>query len=227
MRFLPKKLYTGCKMIKIPASPSVRRLPSYLHIIRQAHIDGYEYISGTIIAQELQLEPIQVRKDLAITGIVGKPKRGYPVVALISAIEHFLGWDNKNKAIIVGAGNLATALTGYSEFEFHGLEFVCAFDTDPEKIGKKIHGVPIYSMASIKTQVKKLNAAIAIITVPSQFAQETADMVVETGIKAIWNFTNVKLTLPKGVVSQREDLTSGYAMLSVKMIFDKEKRVLE
>ena len=214
-------------MIKIPASPSVRRLPTYLHIIRQAQIDGYEFISGTFIAQELQLEAIQVRKDLAITGIIGKPKRGYPVVALISAIEHFLGWDKQNKTIIVGAGNLATALTGYSEFEFHGLDFVCAFDTDPEKIGKEIHGVPIYSMASMASQVKKHKASIAIITVPSQFAQETADLVIETGIKAIWNFTNIKLNLPKGIVSQREDLTSGYAMLTVQMLFDKEKRILE
>ncbi len=212
---------------KVPAAPSIRRLPSYLHIIRQAQKDGYEFISGTVIAQELHLEPIQVRKDLTITGIIGKPKRGYPVIPLIAAIEHFLGWDSAKNAVIVGAGNLATALTGYQEFQLHGLNFVGAFDSDAKKIGNKIHGVPVFSMETLKNQVKNLGASIAVLTVPSAFAQETADRVVEAGIKAIWNFTNVKLNLPDDVVSQREDLTSGYALLCVKMDADKPKRILE
>jgi redox-sensing transcriptional repressor len=212
---------------KIPATPSIRRLPSYLHIIRNAHTEGYEFISGTVIAQELHLEPIQVRKDLAITGIIGKPKKGYPVVPLITAIEHFLGWDNAKNAIIIGAGNLATALTGYQEFQFHGLNFVAAFDTNPRKIGLNIHDVPVFSLETLNEQVKNLNATIAIITVPSQYAQETADRVVAAGIKAIWNFSNVKLKLPSDVMCQREDLTSGYAMLCVMMDNAEPKRVKE
>lgn len=202
---------------KIPAVPSIRRLPSYLHLIRQAESEGAEFISGTLIAKELHLEPIQVRKDLAITGIVGKPKRGYPVVPLIAAIEHFLDWDNKKNAVIIGAGNLATALTGYQQFKMHGLNFVGAFDTSPEKIGKQIHGVTIYHIDELSELAKKLGATIAVLTVPSEFAQESADRVVKAGIKAIWNFTNRKLKLPDDVVCQREDLTSGYAILCVMM----------
>lgn len=203
--------------IKIPATPSVRRLPSYLHIIQSAKREGFEFISGTVIAEELNLEPIQVRKDLAITGIVGKPKRGYPVVPLISAIENFLGWSTSKNAIFIGAGNLATALTGYGEFQFHGLNFVGAFDTDRNKIGHSIHGVPVFSMETIKEQIKNLNVKIAIMTIPSAQSQIVADILVESGIKAIWNFTNTKLKLPEDVLCQREDLTSGYAMLSVMM----------
>lgn len=202
---------------KIPAAPSIRRLPSYLHLIRQAEADGCEFISGTLIAKELHLEPIQVRKDLAITGIVGKPKRGYPVTPLIAAIEHFLDWDNEKKAVIIGAGNLATALTGYQGFKSHGLNFVGAFDTSPDKIGKEIHGVPVSSLDELTQKTKELGATIAVLTVPSPFAQECADRIVEAGIKAIWNFTNRKLNLPDDVVCQREDLTSGYAMLCVMM----------
>ena len=210
---------------KIPATPSIRRLPFYLHIIKNAQSEGYEFISGTVIAQELDLEPIQVRKDLAITGIVGKPKKGYPVAALIAAIEHFLGWDTKRNAVIIGAGNLATALTGYQEFKFHGLNFVAAFDTDRRKVGSSIHGVPVFSLDTLKEQVYALKATIAILTVPSVHAQDTVDKVAETDIKAIWNFTNVKLKVPKGIVCQREDLTSGYAMLSIMLNNLKPHRV--
>lgn len=212
---------------KIPATPSIRRLPSYLHLIKQVRSEGYEFISGTVIAQELNLEPIQVRKDLAITGIIGKPKRGYPVAPLIAAIEHFLSWDDAKKAIIVGAGNLATALTGYGEFRYHGLNFLAAFDKDARKIGTQIHGVPVYSVGDMAERVRGHQVSLAILTVPSTFAQETADIIVGSGIKAIWNFTNAKLKLPDDVVCQQEDLTSGYAMLCVMMDSLREKPVKE
>ncbi|MBN1617396.1 MAG: redox-sensing transcriptional repressor Rex [Spirochaetales bacterium] len=202
---------------KISAIPSIRRLPSYLHIIRQYRDEGQEYISGTVIAQELRLEPIQVRKDLAITGIVGKPKKGYPVVALMAAIEHFLGWDEVQQAVLIGAGNLGTALAGYQEFQFHGLNICAAFDQNPAKIGTNIHGVPVFSLETLSHQVSVLGASIAVLTVPSPYAQEVTDQLVQSGITAIWNFTNVKLKVPDNVIVQREDLTSGYAMLCVMM----------
>ncbi|MBO7163899.1 MAG: redox-sensing transcriptional repressor Rex [Spirochaetaceae bacterium] len=212
---------------KIPATPSIRRLPSYLHLIKQVRSEGDDFISGTVIAQELHLEPIQVRKDLAITGIIGKPKRGYPVAPLIAAIEHFLSWDDSKKAIIVGAGNLATALTGYSEFQYHGLNFVAAFDKDTSKVGQSIHEVPVYSIDEMKERINGCNVSLAILTVPSTNAQETADIIVKAGVKAIWNFTNAKLKLPEDVVCQQEDLTSGYAMLCVMMDSQREKTVQE
>ncbi len=202
---------------KIPAAPSVRRLPSYLHIIRKAYLNGLEDISGTVIANELELEPIQVRKDLAITGIVGKPKKGYPVAKLIQAIESYLGWSKPRDAILIGVGNLASALLGYQEFQFHGLHFVAAFDSDEKKIGTLVHGVPVSSLNALKENVKSLGASIAVITVPSTVAQEIADYVIDAGITAIWNFSNIKLKIPKGIACQQEDLTSGYAILSLMM----------
>jgi redox-sensing transcriptional repressor len=202
---------------KIPAAPSIRRLPSYLHIIKQAKAEGFDYISGTIIARELNLEPIQVRKDLAITGVVGIPKRGFPVLPLIVAIERFLGWNIKRAAVIIGAGNLAAALTGYQEFKLHGLDFLAAFDTDKAKIGGEIHGVRVYALAELPRVALELNAQIAVLTVPSDCAQQTADICIENNIKAIWNFTNVKIKAPDDVVIQREDLSSGFALLSVMM----------
>ena len=88
---------------KIFAGPSIRRLPSYLYIVKAALAHGDEYISGTVIADELQLEAIQVRKDLSLTGVMGKPKRGYAIQELITSIESFLGWNVEKSAALVGA----------------------------------------------------------------------------------------------------------------------------
>ncbi|MDR1108168.1 MAG: redox-sensing transcriptional repressor Rex [Spirochaetaceae bacterium] len=203
--------------IKISAAPSIRRLPSYLHTIRQYQHEGSEFISGTLIAQELNLEPIQVRKDLAITGIIGKPKKGYPLEALIVAIERFLGWDSPQDAVLIGVGNLGTALMGYQEFQFHGLNIIAAFDKNPEKIGAAVHGVTVLDVATMDIQIRNFGVKIAILTVPSAFAQETADILAKAGIVGIWNFTNVKLKVPDQVIVQKEDLSSGYALLCVTM----------
>jgi redox-sensing transcriptional repressor len=179
--------------------------------------DGDEYISGTVIARELNLEPIQVRKDLAITGIIGRPKRGYPIEALTNAIERFLRWDSIQDAVLVGAGNLGTALLGYREFQFHGLNFMAAFDKNPEKIGNVIHGVKVLPADTMDIQIRNLGIKIAVLTVPFQSAQETADILIRSGVQGIWNFTNVKLKVPENVAVQKEDLSSGYAMLCVMM----------
>ena len=202
---------------KIPAQPSVRRLPSYLYYIRQAQRNGSKYISGTSIAQELRLEPIQVRKDLAITGITGKPKKGYPVDELIKAIEHFLGWDAIQDVILVGAGNLGSALMGHQDFRLHGLHIVAAFDKNLQKIGTTIHGVRVLSMDSLETEIRRMGIKVAILTIHSDIAQETANRLVEAGIRGIWNFTAFKIQVPEWVAVQAENLSSGYAMLCVSM----------
>ncbi len=201
---------------KVSYAPSVRRLPSYLLIAKQALEHGDEYLSGTLIAQELNLEPIQVRKDLAITGVVGKPKRGYPVQPLIAAIEAYLQWDRTVDAVVVGAGNLGSALCGFPEFRAHGLNIVAAFDADPKKAGSRIHETPVFPIQDIQTRLPGLGVKVAILTVPSSGAQDVASSLVTAGINAIWNFTNVKLKLPDTIVVQNEDLSSGYAMLSMK-----------
>jgi redox-sensing transcriptional repressor len=210
--------------VKISAAPSIRRLPSYLHIIRRLQGEGNAFISGTVIAQELNLEPIQVRKDLAITGIIGKPKKGYPVQALVGAIEHFLGWDSPLDAVLVGAGNLGAALLGYGEFRHHGLRVTAAFDKNPQKIGSSVHGVPVFDAINMEERIRGMEITAAILTVPSVQAQETAEILVRAGIRGIWNFTNVKLKVPERVVVQKEDLSSGYAMFCVMLQAKKPEK---
>jgi redox-sensing transcriptional repressor len=202
---------------RISAAPSIRRMPSYLHLIRNLLREGEEYISGAAIAKELRLESIQVRKDLALTGIKGTPRKGYPAELLVDTIERFLGWDILQDAVIVGAGNLGSALTGYREFQLNGLNILAGFDKNPKKIGSTIHGIPVLNITTMAVNIPLFGVKIAILTVPSVQAQDAADVLVNAGINGIWNFTNVKLKVPSHVVVQQEDLSSGFAMLCIKM----------
>jgi redox-sensing transcriptional repressor len=201
---------------KVAAAPSVRRLPGYLNIIRTFQEEGRQYISSAAIAKELDMDSIQVRKDLAITGVFGRPQKGYPVDFLLAAIERFLGWDTLREAVLIGVGNLGSALLGYREFNLHGLAITAAFDTDHRKIGTAIHGVKIMNARTMDVQIPSLGIKIAILTVPSDQAQKTADILIKGGIEGIWNFTGAKLIVPEQAAVQNEDISSGFAMLCIK-----------
>jgi len=195
--------------------PTIRRLPSYLDVAKRYRHDGNDVISGTVIAEELELEAIQVRKDLAVTGIVGKPRVGYPLDELIAAIERFLNWDRSLRAVIVGAGNLGSALMGYKELKDHGLVLTAAFDASSDRLGVRPSGPTVYPVSDMKAVINRKQADLAILTVPSKVAQDVCDSLVDAGIKQIWNFTNVQLRVPEDVLVLREDLSSGFAVLSV------------
>ncbi len=197
--------------------PSVRRLPLYLTVLEQFERDGREWVSTTDFSEVLLLKPIQVRKDLAHTGIMGKPKKGFKVDELISTIYEFLGWNSVSQAFLVGVGALGTALLGYGGFRRHGLDIVQAFDTSTRTIGKVVHGKEVLSMDELPEMARSMNVNIGIITVPGDRAQMVADGLVGAGIKGIWNFSPIKLQVPDSVVVQQEDISSGLAVLSVRL----------
>ncbi len=197
--------------------PTVKRFPSYLRILRQCQGEGMEFISATVLAEELGLKPIQVRKDISYTGIEGKPKVGFVVNELIDYITHSLGWDNATKALIVGVGNLGKAISMYEGFAAYGLSIVAAFDSDPGKIGTKVGELTVKGMGELKPFIESSGISIAVITVPASSAQSVADTLVECGIKGIWNFAPKDLKIPSDVVMQRTDLATSFAVLSVKM----------
>lgn len=196
--------------------PSVRRLPLYLTVLEEFEREGTEWISTTDFSEVLFLKPIQVRKDLAHTGIIGKPKKGFKVDELISTIYKFLGWNNMTEAFLVGTGALGSALLGYTGFHQHGLSIAVAFDVSPDVIGKQVHGKEVLSIESLPDVARRMQVKMGIITVPSDCAQDAADRLVEAGINGIWNFSPIKLHVPDNVVVQREDISSGFAVLSVK-----------
>ncbi len=197
--------------------PSIRRFPSYLRILMQSREMGVKNISATQLASELGLTSIQVRKDLASSGIEGKPKIGFSVEELIVAITHSLGWDNSTEALIVGAGNLGSAIAAYNGFSAYGLKIVAVFDKDPRKIGTRIGGLEVLPVDTINQYIKSNRVTIAVIAVPANQAQATADMLVKCGIRGIWNFAPKNLKVPEDVVMQRTDLAASFAVLSVML----------
>lgn len=209
---------------KVAGIATIKRLPAYLHLLRHLSECGRQVVSSDHIAGILKADAIQIRKDLAVTGCEGKPRVGYYIPALIKAIEEFLGWDNTTEAFLVGAGNLGSALLGYKGFERSGLDIIAAFDADESKVGQEIHGKQVLHMNKLSDMVKRMHIRIGVITVPSEAAQEVADVMVEAGIEAIWNFTPVSLDHPKNVIVQNEDLSSGLAVLSVRLSQADEAR---
>lgn len=203
---------------------SVKRLPTYLDLLRDMQESGRDIVSSNHIAEKLKVDAIQVRKDLAVTGISGKPKVGYYVPALVQAIEEFLGWNNTTEAFIVGAGNLGKALMGYQGFRRHGLNIVAAFDTDPEKVGSEAGGKQVLPLDKLGDLARRMHVGVGIITVPVEAAQAVADAMVKAGIKAIWNFAPVTLDVPPDVAVQNEDLAAGLAVLSVRAARVREGR---
>ncbi len=198
--------------------PSLRRLPQYHHYLVDLAAKGISQISCSVIGRDLNLVPVQVRKDLQYTGIIGRPKTGYSVSELILAIETFLGWNNVNEAFLVGVGNLGTALLGHERFSKFGLRIVAAFDTDPAKIGQWIHEKAVLPLDKLTDLAPRMSIHLGIITTPAEVAQEVADEMVKGGIQAIWNFAPVKLRVPENIIVLNEDLYSSLASLSWKLV---------
>ena len=184
--------------------PTVRRLPMYVPVLERTQQEGLAQVSSSQIASALGLEAIQVRKDLAAIGVSGQPRVGFPVAELLEAIARVLGWDNVTDAFIIGAGHLGTALAGYQGFAGRGLNVVSLFDTDPRKIGKRVHGKEILAMDKLAYLVNRLHVHIAILTVPDEAAALAAETAVTAGIQGIWNFTTTKLVVPKDVIVERD-----------------------
>lgn len=209
---------------KTAGVPTLKRLPLYLRLLRKMKEKGDEYASGAVVARELGLDPIVVRKDLAITGAVGRPRLGFQMDEIITAIERFLGWSNTSDAFLVGVGNLGTALLGYQGFEQHGLRIVAAFDSNPKMIGKKIHGKSILDVQEMPKLAKRMHVQIGIITVTASVAQGVAEAMIEGGIRGIWNFTPTRLRVPDHVILQREDLASSLAVLSHRLLIESSPK---
>ena len=192
---------------------ALQRLPLYLNYLKSLP-PGTTNISATAIAQALGQGDVQVRKDLAAVSDRGRPKVGYDAHGLIRDIEEFLGYDNVDTAVIVGAGNLGRALLCYDGFSAYGLDIVAAFDADYTRQGTLENGKQIFPVSRLGELCARMKVKIGIITVPAAAAQKVCDTMIEAGVLAIWNFSPVRLTVPAGVLVQDENMAVSLAVLS-------------
>ncbi len=206
--------------------PTIRRFPKYLRILWNLTAIGRSVVSSEKIAKELNLDPIMVRKDLAYTGVIGKPKIGFSIPELIKGIEKLVKSSESTNVIIIGAGSLGSALLGYNGFEQHGFNIIAAFDNDHEKIGTLIHNKPVLSLDEISRITSLTENTIGVLCVPENVAQQTTDLLIKSGVNAIWNFTHSELKVPESVTILNEDLASSLVVLAVNMKRNKIKNEL-
>lgn len=205
------------KLVKIPVA-SLNRLPLYLSILQGLKQKNVDYVSSGKIAELANENASVVKKDLSfIISKEGKPKLGYEIDCLIQDIESILCFQNVQKAIIVGVGKLGSALFHYQGFEKYNLQIVYGFDTNKEIIGTNFNGKQIFDLSELGKRLAGTDIKIGIITTPADYAQETANLLVSNGIKAIWNFTSSNLTLPKNVAIKNENLATSLAILSKQL----------
>ena len=197
---------------------SIARMPLYLRYLQDAQTKGATFVSSTVIAQNIAVSSVLVRKDLAlVSSESGRPKLGFAVDRLIVDIEKFLGYDNVSEAVVVGAGGLGRAFLGYEGFKSNGLNVLAAFDVDEKLIGTNVAGKKILPLSDLERFIDKYKVRIGIVTVPKTAAQEAVDRLVAAGIKAVWNFAPTPLHVPADIVLKTEDLAASLAMLAGKL----------
>lgn len=209
----PRNWYYRAMVINI-SKQALQRMPYYLQHLKEMRDNGKVEVSAPYLAQQFGMTEIQVRKDLAaVSSVQGKPKVGFKISPLIVDIENLLGYKHTNKAILIGAGSLGHALMGYKGFDEFGIDIIAAFDANEDKVGEEINGKTVYSMKDLERFCNENPVQIGIMTVPAIAAQRVCDQLVSVGIKAIWNFAQLHLIVPSGILVQNENMAASLAML--------------
>jgi redox-sensing transcriptional repressor len=167
---------------------------------------GKSHIYSHELAALLHNTAVQVRRDMMLMGFTSMQRKGYAIKELIDAIGELIDTADGMNVVVVGAGNLGRAITGYFRGKRSKLNIVATFDVDPDKIGRMIAGVKCYSQDDFQRLVNELQVSIAILTVPTEFARKTAEFVAANGIKGILNFTTVPLNMPPHVYLEEYDM---------------------
>jgi len=208
--------------MKIPEA-TIIRLSVYSRFLDQVDRRGVVTISSDEIAEGVGVSPAQVRKDLAYFGEFGTRGVGYNAKDLHRQIMKILGLNHSWPVVIVGAGNLGTALSMYGGFRNRGFRVLAIFDNDPHKIGYKLNGIEIHPLSEMENVISQAGNVIGIIAVPSEYAQETANLLVKAGVKAILNFAPRVLTLPEEIEFRNVDLSVNLEILTFNLGYRRGK----
>jgi redox-sensing transcriptional repressor len=198
---------------KIPEM-TIRRLSIYTRCLLQLEEDGVKTVSSQELAERFNLNSAQVRKDLAYFGEFGVRGIGYYVAGLKAELQRILGLDREWAVVLVGFGNLGSALFHYKGFTRQGFKVVAIVDENPAKIGREVERVPVIASRDMAREVKARGIQIAILAVPVEAAQAVTDELVAAGIRAVLNFAPTRLRVPRDVRLKNVDLSIELETLS-------------
>ncbi|ABX31085.1 CoA-binding domain protein [Petrotoga mobilis SJ95] len=206
------------KSPKVP-KPTIKRLAMYNRFLRELREEGIPKTSSHEIAEALNIKASQVRKDLSYFGEFGKRGVGYDVENLCLKIHKILGTERVWNVAIIGVGNLGRAISHYPELEKYKFKIVAAYDVDKRKINSiLLPGIPIKHIKELKNKNDELDFEIAILTVPSNVAQEVANILIEAGVKGILNFAPVTLNSDDRVVIENVDFVISLKTLTYEIV---------
>ena len=187
---------------------TVERLSQYRRVLLREIEMGQTYVYSHELAKLLHLTSVQVRRDIMLIGHTGTLRKGYKIQDLVDRIGVIIDCKAKQKVAIVGIGNLGQAILHYYSQQNTKLIIQAAFDSNPDKVGKEYYGVSCYSVDEMAKLIKKLKISIAILTLPPEYALETAQKLVKAGVKGIVNYTPVSLHVEGAYLEQYDMVTS-------------------
>ena len=196
----------------------------YVQVLESFKREGTQVVSSELLARTCNVNPSQIRKDLAYFGEFGVRGVGYHVQDLITAIKRSLGVDRMWKCALVGVGNLGNALLRHREFKYRGFDIVAAFDCDPFKIGEEVMGLEVVCTRRLKDTAKELGIEIGLITTPPDRAQRAANFLVEAGMRGIINFAPARITVPADVNVEYVDFFHHLYAVSFSITLDQRSK---
>ena len=191
------------------SSAVIRRLPRYYRYLGELIESGVQRISSKELSARMKVTASQIRQDLNNFGGFGQQGYGYNVQYLYEEIGKILGIDRNHNMVIIGAGNLGKAIVNYSDFVIKGI-----FDNNPKIKGTKIRGIEVRMMNELTDFIKNNDIEIVALTIPKEAARQIAKVVVDAGVKAIWNFAHTDLNLPDDVIVENVHLSESLMRLS-------------
>ena len=204
---------------KVPI-PTLERLATYLRFLIDLEASQVETISSTDVEKQTGINAAQFRKDLSYFGEFGKPGVGYNVLELQARIAHILKIDQLQPIMVIGAGNLGSALIGYPGLREHKFHIAAAFDCDPAKIGRPQGDLVIQNEADLSRINAEVGARIAILCVPASAAQGVAETAIQAGVRVILNFAPIILKVPERIVVRNVSFLQELAVLSYHLSGD-------
>ena len=207
---------------KVPI-PTLERLATYLRFLIDLEATQVETISSSEVEHQTGVNASQFRKDLSYFGEFGKPGVGYNVVELQARIAKILKVDRDQPMIVLGAGNLGSALVGYSGLREHQFRMAGVFDSSPAKIGTMLWDLEVCDIATLREANAEIGAKIAIIAVPASVAQQVADEAIAAGVKALLNFAPIILKVPSHIVVRNVSFLQELAVLSYNLAIDARR----